>query len=60
MDIMDRLVTVKPLIRLFLVLGRMIIKNKINETIRNVINIDLNNVNAPKVSNDSNVYMGPP
>jgi hypothetical protein len=60
MDIMDRLVTVKPLIRLFLVLGRMIIKNKINETIRNVINIGLNNVNAPKVSNDSNVYMGPP
>lgn len=35
-------------------------KNKINDTIKNVIKMGLNSVNTPKISNDSDVYLDPP
>lgn len=60
MDGIDIQATVKPLMILFLVLGRIMITSKINDTIKNVTKIGLNKVNDPNVSNDSYVYKDSP
>jgi len=57
-EIREELMTEKPLTTLFLVIGRMMRRKMIAETIIKVIVIGLNKVKAPSVTNNSyvNIY----